>query len=215
MARSAAATKADAGRFPRGTRTMPEQGKLFTAVTPLPEGLAYRAEFLAPEEEAELLEAIRALPLEQARYKAWRARRRVVSYGGQYDFDRNELLPAAEPVPAFLEPLRERVSAWTRISAVDFSYALIAEYRPGTQLGWHRDVPSFEHVAGVSLGGPARMRFRPYPPRPGGRTAFALELEPRSAYALTGGARWGWQHAISPTKALRYSITFRTLRAES
>jgi hypothetical protein len=25
-------------------------------------------------------------------------------------------------------------------------------------------------------------------------------------------ARWGWQHAIAPTGALRYSITFRTLR---
>jgi hypothetical protein len=24
-------------------------------------------------------------------------------------------------------------------------------------------------------------------------------------------ARWRWQHAISPTKALRYSITFRTM----
>jgi hypothetical protein len=24
-------------------------------------------------------------------------------------------------------------------------------------------------------------------------------------------ARWRWQHAISPTKALRWSITFRTI----
>ena len=191
---------------------MAEQGELFAAVTPRPQGLVYRTGFLSPEEEAELLEAIRALPLEEARYKAWRARRRVVSYGGHYDFDRNELLPAVEPVPPFLEPLRGRVAAWTGISAADFSYALIAEYAPGTQLGWHRDVPSFEHVVGVSLGGAARMRFRPYPPKPGERSAFALDLEPRSAYALTGGARWGWQHAISPTRRLRYSITFRTLR---
>lgn len=33
----------------------------------------------------------------------------------------------------------------------------------------------------------------------------------RSAYAMRGAARWKWQHAISPTKELRYSITFRTL----
>jgi hypothetical protein len=38
-----------------------------------------------------------------------------------------------------------------------------------------------------------------------------MDLEPRSAYSITGHARWGWQHAISPTKELRYSITFRTL----
>jgi alkylated DNA repair dioxygenase AlkB len=40
-------------------------------------------------------------------------------------------------------------------------------------------------------------------------------LEPRSAYALTGAARWSWQHSIPATKELRYSITFRTLRRRS
>ncbi len=40
---------------------------------------------------------------------------------------------------------------------------------------------------------------------------MVLDLAPRSAYILEGAARWDWQHAISPTKALRYSITFRTL----
>ncbi|HEX7256079.1 MAG TPA: hypothetical protein VF236_09155 [Gaiellaceae bacterium] len=37
-------------------------------------------------------------------------------------------------------------------------------------------------------------------------------LEPRSGYVLTGPARTSWQHSIPPTKELRYSITFRTLR---
>ncbi len=55
------------------------------------------------------------------------------------------------------------------------------------------------------------MRFRRYPPQRGGRT-FDLELAPRSAYALRDEARWGWQHSIAPTPALRYSITFRTLK---
>jgi hypothetical protein len=32
---------------------------------------------------------------------------------------------------------------------------------------------------------------------------------------LRDDARWRWQHHVPPTKALRYSITFRTLRAES
>ena len=34
----------------------------------------------------------------------------------------------------------------------------------------------------------------------------------RSAYVLKGEARWDWQHAIAPTRELRYSITFRTRR---
>jgi hypothetical protein len=40
----------------------------------------------------------------------------------------------------------------------------------------------------------------------------AEPLPPRSAYALAGEARTGWQHSVPPTKALRYSITFRTLK---
>jgi alkylated DNA repair dioxygenase AlkB len=41
---------------------------------------------------------------------------------------------------------------------------------------------------------------------------LTLELAPRSIYRLAGEARWGWQHAIAATPALRYSITFRTPR---
>ena len=44
---------------------------------------------------------------------------------------------------------------------------------------------------------------------------LVLALEPRSAYVLRDDARWRWQHAISATKALRYSITLRTIRAGS
>jgi alkylated DNA repair dioxygenase AlkB len=111
--------------------------------------------------------------------------------------------------------LRECIAAWSGIAASAFNHALLAEYRSGTQLGWHRDVAHFGCVVGVSLAGPARLRFRPYPPRAAQRkTRFALDLEPRSVYCLQGPARWDWQHAVSATKTLRYSITFRTLADE-
>jgi alkylated DNA repair dioxygenase AlkB len=187
----------------------PRQNELFDEYHG-PDGLIYRPRFLSSDEESELLDAIGELPLGEAHYKQWKAKRRIVSYGARYDFDRNELEPAG-PIPPFLEPLRRRISAETSIAEDALAYALVAEYRPGVQLGWHRDVPSFADVVGVSLLGPARMRFRPYPPTGHRRTVFRLELEPRSLYVLTGDARWRWQHAISPTKTLRYSITFRTL----
>ncbi|HEX6995957.1 MAG TPA: alpha-ketoglutarate-dependent dioxygenase AlkB [Gammaproteobacteria bacterium] len=189
----------------------PRQNELFER-TGFPSGLHYRADFLSAAEESDLLDAIRELPLEEADYKGWKAKRRIVSYGGRYDFDSNVLGPA-DPIPAFLMPLRARVAAEAGLAEEALAYALVAEYRPGVQLGWHRDVPSFEEVVGVSLLGFARMRFRPYPPTGRRRTAFALELAPRSLYVLRGDARWRWQHAVSPTKALRYSITFRTLRS--
>ncbi|HYG54485.1 MAG TPA: alpha-ketoglutarate-dependent dioxygenase AlkB [Burkholderiales bacterium] len=175
-----------------------------------PKGLVYELEFLSPEEERALVEHIKGLPLEEAKYKAYTARRRTVSYGYEYDFDHLKMHPAP-PMPTFLSQLKEKVGDQTGISADAFVHALVTEYRPGVELGWHRDVPEFEVVVGISLAGPARMRFRPYPPKKGQKT-FALDLEPRSMYILRDEIRWGWQHSVSPTPALRYSITFRTRR---
>lgn len=173
-------------------------------------GFVYEPGFLGEAEEAELVLTIQRLPLAPAEYKGFRAKRRIVSYGGSYDFGANELR-AGEPVPDSLRPLRRRIAAWAGQPAERFTHVLVAEYAPGTPLGWHRDVPDFELVVGVSLHGACRMRFRRYPPKARERS-IAVELAPRSIYRLTGEARWGWQHAVPPTPALRYSITFRTLR---
>jgi alkylated DNA repair dioxygenase AlkB len=178
-----------------------------------PQGLEYVPHFISDAEECSLLERIRSLSLIEARYREYTAKRRTVSFGSQYDFTDNRLAQS-EPIPDFLLPLREKVSAWLAIPADRFAHALVTEYCPGAALGWHRDVPDFDIVVGVSLGAPCRMRFRPYRRSRGkGQTGFDLQLEPRSAYLIRGTARWGWQHAIPHTRALRYSITFRTLRA--
>jgi alkylated DNA repair dioxygenase AlkB len=178
----------------------------------LPEGMAFEEEFLSLDDEAALVAQIESLELHEAQYKGYTARRRVMSYGSQYDFDDNWLL-AAPSIPPFLAPLRQRLAAWAGVPAARFTNALIAEYRPGTPLGWHRDVPDYELVAGVSLASHARMRLRPYPPvQPKKEDVINVELPPRSAYILRDVARWGWQHSIAPTPGLRYSITFRTRR---
>ena len=54
-------------------------------------GLRYEPDFLSPEDEAQLLEVIRTLPLHPAKYKEYLARRQVVSFGGSYDFDTHTL----------------------------------------------------------------------------------------------------------------------------
>lgn len=185
------------------------QGELFAPATAWPDGLRYEAEFLSPEEEGSLLDTIAALPLQQMQYRQFTARRRVVSYGGRYDFSRLELTDAP-PIPEWLQPLRRRAAAWAGVPADAIDHALVAEYSPGTPLGWHRDVPEFAAIIGVSLGAVARMRFRRYPPRRPGRAEFHIDLAPRSIYTLQHDARWQWQHSVSPTRALRYSITLRT-----
>ena len=179
----------------------------------LPAGWDYRTDFITIEEEAGLLAAIAAMPLEEARYRGYVARRRVAHFGTDYDFTANRLLPAP-PLPEALRPLRDRAAAWIEEPPEALGSALVAEYRPGVPLGWHRDVPDFETVVGISLGGTARMRFRRYPPvKPKKADVLSLELAPRSAYLLRAEARWAWQHSIAPTPALRWSITFRTRAA--
>jgi hypothetical protein len=51
--------------------------------------------------------------------------------------------------------LRARIAVWSGIAAAHFKHARIAQYRSGTQLGWHRDVANFESVVGVSRAGAA------------------------------------------------------------
>jgi alkylated DNA repair dioxygenase AlkB len=177
----------------------------------LPEGFDYEENFVTENEERLLLDAIDGLSLEHAQYRQFVARRRIVSFGGRYDFSTNELRPAS-PIPAWLHPLRDRAATWAHLSPEDVEHALVAEYAPGTPLGWHRDVPDFEAIVGVSLAGSCRLRFRRYPARKPGRAEITLNLAPRSIYTLQGPARWNWQHSVSPTKELRCSITFRTRR---
>jgi alkylated DNA repair dioxygenase AlkB len=191
------------------------QDDLFGAAQPalaLPEGMRYEEEFLSPAQEAELVARIEQLPLAPMKYQQYEARRRVVSYGGKYDFSAQKLEPA-EPLPDWLDTLRSKAAAWAGVAPEDFSQALVAEYQPGTPLGWHRDVPDHEDIVGISLANEAVLRLRPYP-HVTGRKADVRKIlvAPRSIYLLRGPARWGWQHSVAPTKSLRYSITLRTPR---
>jgi alkylated DNA repair dioxygenase AlkB len=201
------------------TRERPAQADLFAAAAApplpvLPQGMVYDTEFLTPDEERALVALIERMPLAEMRYKGYTARRRVASFGGKYDFSANRL-EAAVPLPAELEPLRRKVAAWLGVEPAAFTQVLVAEYRAGTPLGWHRDVPDFEDVVGVSLLDEAVLRFRPYPPRePKKAGVIKLTVAPRSVYLLRGPARWSWQHSVAPARSLRYSITFRTPRQQ-
>ncbi len=178
-----------------------------------PLGFVYQPAFITREEESALLDIIRALPLQEAKFQQYTARRRTVRYGTEYD-PRAKAPDQAPGIPEFLFPLRDKVARWIALPAESFVHGLVTKYRLGTPLGWHRDSPEYEAIAGVSLGAACRMRLRPYQPdeRHKKEDVISLELEPRSAYQIRDKARWGWQHSIAATKQLRYSIMFRTAR---
>lgn len=174
----------------------------------LPPGFLYRRDFISVDEERELLDHFRALDFAPFQYLQYTAKRRVVVYGWDYDFT-SKKTSATAPIPAFLFPLRERTAGFVGVAPEALVEAVINEYPPGAPIGWHRDVPQFDVVAGISLASACRMRFRPY--KAEGKPV-ATVLEPRSAYILRDDARWKWQHSIPEVKELRYSVTFRTLR---
>ena len=175
----------------------------------LPAGLDYQDDFIAPADEARLLAQFAQLPFREATFQQYTARRRVVRFGESYDAD-SAHWPALD-WPEWLDELRARVAARQRGAAESFVHGLVTEYRPGTPIGWHRDRPRYGMVVGISLGSAVRMRFRAYDKMHDRAAVIALELAPRSLYAMHGDVRWRWQHSIPPAKALRYSITFRTL----
>lgn len=138
------------------------------------------------------------------------ARRTARHFGVSYDYDQRTEVSQAEPLPAWLLPLRDKAADLAGVSADELVAALVQQYPPGSTIGWHRDAPPFGVVVGVSLGASTRFRFRRGATR--NWTTWELELPPRSGYVLDGEARWQWQHSVPPVDALRYSITFRTLR---
>jgi len=175
---------------------------------PLIAGLDYRDDFVTPDEESELLERLGALDLAPFRFHGWLGNRKTQSFGWRYDFDDASFTPT-EPIPAWLQPLRDQSASFAEVAPADIHHALIARYDPGAGIGWHKDRDVFEKVVGVSLNAPATLRFRQ---RAGGTFKRAgLAVEPRSAYLLSGEARWDWEHRITPGDQLRFSITFRTL----
>ena len=193
------------------------QGTLFSSRR-VPEGFDYRREFLTVSEERALLETVGALAFSAVELRGVVARRRTVHYGWTYGYYARRAEPGP-PVPDYLLPFRDRVAAWAGITPDAFVEALVTEYPAGAPIGWHRDAPQFgDVIGGLSLGSAVRMKFRPYVSpgavRDGGarRTTHEIELEPRSAYLITGVARREFEHTIPPVAELRYSITFRTLR---
>lgn len=177
----------------------------------LPSGFRYRADWISQPEEEALLEHIKAISFSEVRMHGVVAKRRVMHFGWDYGYESGSIAPT-EPIPAWLHPLRERAASLIALSPASLQEVLITRYEAGAGIGWHRDAPMFgPSVVGISLLAPCRMRFqRRLAPH---RETAECVLAPRSAYVLSGAARSSWQHSIPPTKALRYSITFRSLKS--
>ena len=183
-----------------------------TAAPVFPAGFRYEPDILTPAQEIELLERVRELPFVEFQFQGYVGKRRVVSYGWQYDFNLRKL-QEADDIPPFLLDLRKTAADFAGMTPERLQQVLVTEYDAGAGIGWHRDKAVFGEVIGLSLLSSCRFRLR----RKAGTTweRVSLTAEPRSAYLLSGPARTEWEHSIPEVDTLRYSITFRNFREAS
>jgi hypothetical protein len=176
-----------------------------------PSGFQYDENFVTDTEEAALLDAIANITFSAFEMRGVIARRRVAFFGESYD--RAEV----EPVPDFLLPLRARIAMWRASNRTLSRWLSSMNTRParrsvGTVMP--RRTTSFR-ASRCFLNAACGSAHIAAPPRPAGRRAASheIKLDRRSAYLMTGESRNSYEHSIPPVRALRYSVTFRTLRS--
>jgi alkylated DNA repair dioxygenase AlkB len=190
---------------------------LFDVSPKVPDGFIYHPNFLSEAEEQELLRKIQQTHLTPFKYYQFTGKRRTASFGWQYEFGQTEITIAPD-IPGFLLPIRTRAGNLFNIDPNSLVQTTIIEYSTGSPIGWHRDIPHFGVVIGISLSAACRMRFRKHSRVRSQRLkrdeTLSIDLQPRSIYLMSGASRETWQHSIPPVKELRYAIMMRTLRAK-
>lgn len=185
---------------------------LFTKQSAGPAGLRYQPGFVPAASERELIARISELPLQPFQFGAFEGKRRVASFGFRYDYALRKL-QGATPIPGWLTSIIASIERFGELPEGSVRQILCTEYDVGVGIGWHRDKPHFDKVFGLSLGASCKFRFR----RAMGDKweRFTLTAEPRSLYMMSGASRQVWEHSIPAVEQRRYSITFRTMRADA
>src|SRR5688572_23651260 len=129
------------------------------AATEGPEGLRYQSALISSGDENALVERARELPFREFEFHGYLGKRRVVSFGWQYDYS-GQALRKADDIPEFLLPLRGLAASFAGFEPEALQHVLVTEYAPGAGIGWHRDKKVFGQVVGISLLTPCTLRFR-------------------------------------------------------
>ncbi len=178
---------------------------------PLPPTIDRLADVLDAAHEAALLADIERLAVEWERpllREGLRpALREMACFGWRYVTKGRTLSRAASLPTALTVDLRHALAA-AGLDERWLEQVIVSRYRPGAGIGWHTDAPVFGPVvATLSLATDWYLQLR----RRAGEDAIRVELPRRSLLVLRDAARTHWQHRVPPVKALRYSISFRTL----
>ena len=180
-------------------------------MTPAIPGLRYVADFIDAPTHDELLDMVSG--------QTWlevSGQRRMQFYGYTYDYSSRSIKRSGK-LPPWAARVADRIQRDGLSPHAPVQLSVI-EYSPGQGIFTHVDAEVFSDVIVISLLSPCVMDFSD---SQSGATASLL-LEPRSALALSGDARYRWQHGISARasdewngeiiqRARRISLTFRNV----
>ena len=174
----------------------------------LPDGLIYADEFLGGmEERHSLIEIVGALPLEAARYKAYTARRRVVSYGGSFDYDSNRLTAGGGPDRAAASAARPGRAAGLALTPAALAHTLVARVSSGRAARLASRRARLRRDRRRVARQRSRAPIPPFPPAAQRSAIVRLPLRPDRS-TRCGVRALGLAAQRRAGDALRWSITF-------
>jgi len=186
---------------------------LFPVEPEFPTGFYYHPGFINQDEEEKLMETIAGTELHPFHFQGYEAKRKVASFGHDWNFEKR-VLSKGQDIPVAFMWLIEKLAAFMDIRPDHFAELLVTEYPAGSVINWHRDAPPFDIIAGISLNTDCQFRLRPQEKAKQTRkSVISLQVQRRSLYIMQGIARTQWQHSTLPVKNTRYSITLRSLRS--
>ena len=114
-------------------------------------------DIISPAEEEELLGRVKELPSREFQFQGYVGKRRVVSYGGQYDFNQR-LLRKADDIPSFLLSLRDK-PVFGEVVGISLLSPCRFRLRRKAGTTWERVSVTAEARSGYLLSGPARTEW--------------------------------------------------------
>jgi alkylated DNA repair dioxygenase AlkB len=185
---------------------------LFPIETIFPPGFSYTEDFLSSEEEEDLVKEISKIELHNMNFQGFEAKRKVASFGYDWNFETRSLSKGKD-IPVLFDGLLFKLSDHLQIPSSGFADLLVTEYPVSSVINWHRDALPFDIIAGISLHADCTFRLRPQDKAKQTRGAvISFPVQRRSLYVMKGESRTEWQHSIAPVKQVRYSVTLRTLK---
>ena len=131
--------------------------------------------------------------------------REVIQYGYTYSYDRSGVTKTDDIPSQLLDPTKT-INQKLGIN-VCFDQLIINKYEKGQGISPHIDHTKYfgDVIMCITLMNPVIAIFM----RNG--QEVEVDLEPGSAYVMSGDARYKWTHQMRQTKGTRISLTYRTV----